>query len=164
MTKQRPFWDNITKGNNLFSLIASIIAILTYFGSSEARNYVNRLFTIARLSTLNSILALCILALILYLLFKRPRKRGGIAKSNILDLDDARKIVAQCQTPKTTEELRRNYDYSQSQSRWVVLGGYNFNDYIQRLEEEGCLIHNPNNSKWSATEKAIEYIRKYHGY
>lgn len=82
-------------------------------------------------------------------------------KRYILDLEDGRRIALLCQTRRTTEFLRQRYDYWESQSGVVVLGGYRFNDYMKRLEKEGFLEYI--NGKWQVTNKALEYIKKYHG-
>ena len=86
---------------------------------------------------------------------------GKRRKSCILDLEDGRKIAILCQTPRTTDFLRQQYDYWQRQSGVVVLGGYGFDDYIKRLEKEGFLQYV--DGKWQVTTKALEYIKKYHG-
>lgn len=161
--KSNTFWDRITKGNTLAGLVASLIVIFTYFSSKEVREFINSLISIATLSTLNKLLAIIILLLIIYLFFLKGNKRYK-KSSNVLDLDYSRKIVILCQIPKSTEELRRTYDYWESQSRWVVVGGYNFKDYIRLLEDQEYLRHNPSDGTWEATKKAIEYIQKYHGY
>jgi len=81
--------------------------------------------------------------------------------SCILDLEDGRKIALLCQTPRTTEFLKQQYNYWQSQRSFVFIGGYGFDGYMKRLEKEGYL--NYVNEKWQVTTKALEYISKYHG-
>jgi len=54
----------------------------------------------------------------------------------ILDSAYPRQIAMLCQTPRTTEYLREKYEEWESQSSWVVLGGYNFDDYMKRLEKK----------------------------
>jgi predicted transcriptional regulator len=43
----------------------------------------------------------------------------------------------------------------------ILAGGYDFNDYMKRLEKQGYLKYR--NGKWEATDKALDYIEKYHG-
>lgn len=45
-------------------------------------------------------------------------------KSCILDFEDGRKIALLCQPPRTTEFLRQQYDFWQSQSTVFFAGGY----------------------------------------
>lgn len=79
----------------------------------------------------------------------------------ILDLNYGRKIALLCQAPRTTEFLRQQYDYWKSQSSVAVIGGYEFDDYMKRLEKESFLVYV--NGKWQVTTKALEHISKYHG-
>lgn len=84
-----------------------------------------------------------------------------IQRSNILDFENARRIAMLCQTPRTTDYLRQQYNYWQSQSNVVVIGRYGFDDYIKRLEKQGYLKYR--NGKWEVTQEALDYIKKYHG-
>lgn len=95
---------------------------------------------------------------LLYYSARRLRNRYGRC---ILDFSDARKMASLCQTPRTTEFLRQQYDYWQRQSTVFVAGGYGFDDYMKRLEKEGFLEYS--NGKWQVTTEALEYISKYHG-
>lgn len=83
------------------------------------------------------------------------------SNSNVLDLIDGRRIAILCQTPRPTEFLRQQYNYWQSQSDWVVLGGYGFDDYMKRLEKEGFLKYQ--GGAWAVSKEALDYIAKYHG-
>ena len=105
----------------------------------------------------HAILFVAVVIIVLYFAVKL-RRRG---KSCILDLEDGRKIAILCQTPRTTDFLRQQYDFWQRQSGVVVLGGYNFDDYMKRLEREGFLEYI--NGQWRVTQKALAYIVKYHG-
>lgn len=87
--------------------------------------------------------------------FARRRRRC------ILDFEDARRIALLCQTPRTTAFLKQRYDYWESQSSLVFLGGYGFDDYMKRSEKEGFLEYIE--GRWRVTTKALEYISKYHG-
>jgi hypothetical protein len=149
-------WKIIVGLSAVVGLIASLLQI---FGAVD---FWNLLFTplynllvssVPAYQVVLIIVAVSILSLAV-LRFKRHR-------SNILDLEDARRIALLCQTPQTTEYLRQQYDYWQSQSHVVVIGGYNFDDYIKQLENQGYLKYQ--NGKWEATQKALDYIKKYHG-
>jgi hypothetical protein len=95
---------------------------------------------------------------------KRPQNSKAVENEsgNILDLVDARKIALLCQAPRATEYLRQQYDYWQSQSDFVVLGGYSFDDYMKLLEKEGFLMYQA--GKWKVSQEALDYIAKYHGF
>ena len=82
-------------------------------------------------------------------------------KKCFLDFVYGRRIAILCQTPRTTDFLRQQYNHWESQSTWTVIGGYNFDDFIKGLEKEGFLVYE--NGKWHVTTKALEYIQKYHG-
>ena len=82
-------------------------------------------------------------------------------KITILDLPYGRKIALLCGVPRTTDYLRIQYDHWISQSRVAVFGGYGFNDYMRRLENEGHLKYE--NGSWTVSQNALDYIRKYHG-
>jgi len=148
---QKSIWRAIIGLSAILTIIASILQIsgtinvwnLFVFFSTSIPLYYAILFVIA-------------LIIISYSAIKF-RKRH----KNILDFHDARKIALLCQEPRTTDFLRQQYDYWQSQSTWVFIGGYGFDDYMKRLEKEGYL--NYVNGKWQVTTKALEYISKYHG-
>jgi hypothetical protein len=82
-------------------------------------------------------------------------------EGSILDLPKARRVVLLCQTPQTTAFLRSDYEEQERRSSVVVLGGYNFDDYMKRLEKEGYLVYKE--GKWHSTPKALDVIVRYHG-
>jgi len=99
-------WKIIVGLSVVVGLIASLLQI---FGAVD---FWNLLFTPLYNLLVSSvpvyqvvliIVAVSILSLAV-LRFKRHR-------SNILDLEDARRIAMLCQTPQTTEYLRQQYDY-----------------------------------------------------
>jgi len=151
----KSIWGVIVVLSVILGIISSVLQIsgtvdfwsllvlpLYAFFITEIRIYYAILFVIA-----------CI---IIYSVIKH-RKR----KSCILDFNDARKIALLCQTPKTTDFLRQHYDHWESQTSWVFIGGYGFDDFMKRLEKESFLEYV--NGKWHVTTKALEYISKYHG-
>lgn len=97
------------------------------------------------------ILVVSLILVVIVLRFKGSRE-------NILDFEDARRIALLCQTPRTTEYLRQQYKYWK---RGVVnMGEYYFHDYMKKLERQGYLKYV--DGKWEVTQKALEYIKKYH--
>ena len=100
-------------------------------------------------------------AIVLMIILFSAIKLRNRHKKCILDLVDGRRIAILCQTPRTTDFLRQRYDFWESQSTVKVIGGYNFDDFMKRLEKEGFLKYL--NGKWQVTTKALEYIKKYHG-
>jgi hypothetical protein len=96
--------------------------------------------------------------IILFYLIKLIKKGQP---SNILDSIYGRRVAILCQTPKTTQQLREDYENWKSQSSWIFFGGYAFDDYMKDLEKQGYIKYV--NKEWKVTQKALEYIRKYHG-
>jgi hypothetical protein len=95
---------------------------------------------------------------------------GTVSASDIFDdadiLDDvsARYVTVLCKTPQTTdflktkyEEFRRSNDFriGHSSSR------YSFEDCMKQLEYRELLLFE--SEKWIVTQKALDYIAKYHG-
>jgi hypothetical protein len=80
-------------------------------------------------------------------------------RKNILDFEYGRRIAELCRTPSTTEYLRSKYE--EWRSGIIAFPSYHFEDYMKQLERQGYLKYR--NGKWVVTDKAIEYIEKYHG-
>lgn len=77
-------------------------------------------------------------------------------RAEVLDNDSVRYLALLCRTLQTTESLRKNY--------WTFVnqgGGYKFEDGLKTLEERDLVIFQ--NGKWEITQKALDYIAKYHG-
>jgi len=77
-------------------------------------------------------------------------------RAEVLDKECARYTALLCRTPQTTEFLKKNY-----QEVLNRYGGYIFEDCLKMLEERGLVIFQ--NGKWEVTQKALDYISKYHG-
>jgi len=135
MSKKSPWyksvWAFIVGLSVILGLVASFLQIsgMVNFGSSF-------IFLSTSLPLYFTIFLLFAVILIVYLATKWRKRR-----TNILDFEDARKIALLCQTPRTTEFLRQQYAHWQSQSTWVFLGGYGFDDYMKRLEKQGYLTY-----------------------
>ena len=152
-------WKAIVAVSVIIGIPASIATILQILGAVDIWGLLilplYDFFTFS-VSIYYVVLVIIVLVILSYL-FVRFRVFG----SNILDLDYGRQMAILCQTPRTTDYLRGKYDEWKSRSNVVVLGGYHFNDYMKRLEKQGYLKYR--NGKWEVTDKALDYIEKYHG-
>ena len=149
-------WKVIVVLSTISGLIASILQIsgaVDFWGLLALPLYNFLIFSVPVYYVVLLIMAF----IVLYYSMVRFRAH----RSNILDFEDARRIAKLCQTPRTTEYLRQQYEYWESQSPVVAIPGYGFDDYMKRLEKEGYLIYQ--DGKWVVTQKALDYIKKYHG-
>jgi hypothetical protein len=80
-------------------------------------------------------------------------------KSDILDDDYVRYVAVLCRTPQTTDFLKQKYQ--EFRERYGIRGGYSFEDCLKQLENRELLIFQ--DGKWTVTQKALDYIEKYHG-
>ena len=80
------------------------------------------------------------------------------ARADILDGDDVRYAVVLCQTPRTADFLKRKYQ--EFRERHGFSGGYSSDELLKQLENRGLLVFQ--NGKWGVTQKALDYIAKYH--
>jgi hypothetical protein len=147
--------SSVSKGIiTIVGLVASIVTILQVVGTVDFWHLMilplYDFFTTS-VSIYYVFLGIAAILILAYLLF-RFRSR-----ENILDYQYGRWIAELCQTPRTTEYLRRKYEeWSQG-----ILGGPNFDYYMKRLEKEGHLKYR--NEKWETSDEALDYIDKYHG-
>jgi len=144
-------WKIIAGLSIILGLITSILQIS---GAIDLRNLF--VFLSASVPLYYVILLLVLLMVVIYIA-ERIRKRW----TSILDLSYGRKIASLCYKPRTTEFLKQQYDYWESQRSGIVIGGYSFDDYLKKMEKEGYLTYSY--GKWEVTAKALEYILKYHG-
>jgi hypothetical protein len=70
-----------------------------------------------------------------------------------------RRMTLLCQTPQTTDFLRQMYQ--EFRQMFHISGGYSFEDCLKQLEHRGLIIFH--GGKWYVTNKALDYIAKYHG-
>ncbi len=134
-------------------ILGLVISIVTLFQWLWAVDFWHPLydFLTSSVSIYYFFLAFAIILVLAYSLF-RFRNR-----ENILDWEYGRGIAELCETPRTTEYLRREYEeWSQG-----ILGGPNFDYYMKRLEKQGYLKYR--NGKWETSDEALDYIDKYHG-
>jgi hypothetical protein len=163
MTKESMWDSNTVKAiaaiASILTIIVSVLTILDYFGKIDLRTPISNFFGL-KVSILSILIASILLVLIVSLVFWFSKRRKV---SNILDFEDGRVIARLCAVPRTTEFLKQQYSIWDSQNRsWV--GGYGFDDYMKRLEKQKFLTYNSKNGTWTITQKAIEYIVKYHGH
>jgi hypothetical protein len=149
-------WKIIVVLSVLFGLLASALQV---FGAVDFWNLLIVPLYILLTSSVSAYYVVLLIIVIAILAIVVLRFRGY--RKNILDFRYGRWIAELCQTPRTTDYLRGKYEEWESRSRSVVMGGYSFDDYMKRLEKQGYLKYR--NGKWEVTDKALDYIEKYHG-
>jgi len=77
-------------------------------------------------------------------------------RAEILDDKCARYMALLRRTPRTAEFLKSKYNECLEQ-----YGGYSFEYCLKELENRELLRYQ--NKKWVVTQKASDYIAKYHG-
>jgi len=160
MPKKSKWYTSIWKVIGVLSVIFGLVAsLLQIFGAVDFWGLLILPLYNLLTSSISIYYVVLFIAVILILSYSLLRFIGH--RSNILDLDYGRRIAILCQTPRTTDYLREKYEEWESRSRTIVLGGYDFDDYMKRLEKQGYLKYR--NGKWEVTDKALDYIEKYHG-
>ena len=81
-----------------------------------------------------------------------------LARADILDDDCVRYATVLCQTPRTADFLKQKYQKFREQ--YGYSGGYTSDELLKELEDRGLLVFQ--NGKWEVTQKALDYIQKYH--
>ncbi|MHC3130247.1 MAG: hypothetical protein IBV52_09255 [Candidatus Bathyarchaeota archaeon] len=79
--------------------------------------------------------------------------------SDILDNYYVRNLAIDCKKPRTTDHLKKRYEELHRQKG--TYGGYTFEDCLKLLEKRDLLTYQ--NGDWEVTDKALSYIKKYHG-
>jgi len=82
-------------------------------------------------------------------------------QAEILDSKCTRYVALLCRTPQTIDSLRQKYEeflYHQGAGR---VFHYSFEDCLKDLEERELVIFQ--DGKWTVTQKALDYIAKFHG-
>jgi hypothetical protein len=105
---------------------------------------------------------LVVLALILVLAYASSGSAtisNPFDRADILDVDCARDVAVLCQTPRTPDFLKQKYQ--EFRERYSYRGGYSSDELLKELENRGLLAFQ--NGKWEVTQKALDYIAKYHG-
>jgi hypothetical protein len=157
---KRSIWEsNIWKGIVALSIILTIIAsALQISGAVDFWNLLiiplYWLFT-SSIPIYLIVLFIGAVILILFLLSLIFPSNG----SNILDDEYGRDLAMSCQELRTTEYLRRKLEAWKKEDS--ISGGYSIDDYLKRLENRGYLKYI--DGEWRVTDKALDYIEKYHG-
>jgi hypothetical protein len=160
MPKKPKWYESMWKVIGALAIIFSLIAsMLQVFGAVDFWSLLAlplyNLF-VSSVSFFYVVLIIVVILMVSYSLIWFREHR-----SNILDFDYGRRIAILCQTPRTTDYLREKYEEWKSRSGAIVIGGYTFDDYMKRLEKQSYLRYR--NGKWDVTDKALDYIEKYHG-
>ncbi|HVP93029.1 MAG TPA: hypothetical protein VMS94_04735 [Acidobacteriota bacterium] len=157
MPKKPKWYESVWKVIGVLAVIFGLLAsALQIFGAIDFWNLLivpSYDFLTSSVSIYYFALFIVVLLVLTYL-FLRFRGRG-----NILDEDYGRGLAELCETPRTTSYIRDKYEGWVSRSDYS--GGPTFDYYIKQLQKQGYLKYR--NGKWEVTEKALEYIDKYHG-
>lgn len=158
MPKKSKWYESVWKVIGALAVIFGLIAsVLQVFGAIDFwKILIVPFYNLITSSVSVYYVVLLIVVLVLMSYFLIRFKGSG---RNVLDLDYGRWLAELCVTPRTTDYLRNKYEDWESQSTFVGLSG--FDDYMKRLEKQGYLKYR--DGKWIVTEKALDYIDKYHG-
>ena len=99
---------------------------------------------------------LAILFALAYASSGSPTISNPFYRAEILDEECARYMALLCRTPRTVEFLKSKYEEYRRQYE-----GYSFEYCLKELENRELLRYQ--DGKWVATQKALDYIAKYHG-
>jgi len=147
-------WKVIVVLSVIFSLVTSMLQV---FGAIDFLGLVIFPFYTFFTSSVSIYYVVLLIVVLVVLSYSVTRFRGH--GHNVLDWDYGRWLAELCNTPRTTDYLRNKYEEWESQSSFV--GGMGFDDYMKRLEKQGYLKYR--NGEWEVTDKALDYIDKYHG-
>lgn len=163
---KKSIWDsNVVKAIAAIAALVTIIGfILQYFGTFDVWkilivpivNFFNisvPLFSIP----LAFLIVVGGFLLILYIDEKlRPSSASSTVndpfyRADFLDKEFARYMAVLCKTPRTPDFLKQEYNKYYS----------NYDYCLKELEDSGLVKFQ--NGKWEITQKALDYIAKYHG-
>jgi len=157
------FWKTVIAISVILTIIASFLTILQLLGTVNVYNLlllpIINFFTIPIPLYSIPLAFLVVLAFILVLAYASSGSTtisNPFDRAEILDKECARYIALLCRTPRTTEFLKKNY-----QEILERYGGYILEDCLKMLEDRGLIIFQ--NGKWEVTQKALNYMAKYHG-
>jgi cell division protein FtsW (lipid II flippase) len=159
-------WKTVIAISVILTIIASFLTILQLLGTVDVYNLlllpIINFFTIPIPLYSIPLAFLVVLVIILVLAYASS---GSVTISNpfdradILDDDCVRYVAVLCQTPRTADFLRQKYQ--EFRELHGYRGGYSSDELLKELEDRGLLIFQ--NAKWEVTQKALDYIEKYHG-
>lgn len=104
------------------------------------------------------LVVLAILLVLAYTFGSNTVTISPIVRADILDDDCVRYAVVLCKTPRTADFLKQKYE--EFRERLGYSGGYSSDELLKKLEDRGLLVFQ--NGKWEVTQKALDYIAKYH--
>jgi len=146
------FWKAVKALSVVLTIIVSILTILQFGVQVNVYTLIANFFTIP--IPLYSVPLTLIVILIVLLALGQIGYEG-----NILDHDYSRELAIECDTPRTTDYLHRKFDGWHN--RDYLSGGRSFKECMKLLENQGYLKYR--NEQWEVTQKALDYIDKYHG-
>jgi hypothetical protein len=82
-----------------------------------------------------------------------------LAGAEVLDNPLARGMAILCKTPRTPDFLKQKY--RELWSELGILRAVSCEDCLKDMEDRGLIVFQ--NGTWEATQKALDYIAKYHG-
>jgi hypothetical protein len=151
---KRRWYESVWKVIGVLAVIFGLVAsVLQIFGTVDFWHPLYGFLTLS-VPIYYFVASVLVLFAVLFLLALRGSYGG-----NILDDEYARHLAILCQDAKTTDYLRRKLDEWKNRDR--THGGYGIDDYLKRLENESYLRYL--NEEWEVTDKALDYIDKYHG-
>jgi len=157
---ESPFWKAIGALAALVTVVGFLLQILGGVDVYELLVVPIINFFLFPVPLFSIPLAFLIVIAILFILAKPSESKTVVndylARADFLDNDCARYMALFCQNPRTTESLKQKYE--ELVQRY---GGYSFERYLKELEDRGLLEFQDN--KWIVKQKALDYIRKYHG-
>jgi len=145
-------WKIIAGLSVVFGLVVSIVTLLQWLGTVDFWNPLYGFFTLSVPLYYFAVLILGVFVVLVLLVL------SGSYGSNILDDYYGRHLAILCQEPRTTDYLRRKLDEWKNRDRHH--GGYGIDGYLKRLESEGYLKYL--DGEWVVSDKALDYIVKYH--
>jgi hypothetical protein len=158
MPKKPKWYENVWKVIGVLAVIFGLIAsMLQLFGAIDFLGLVILPLYTFLTSSVSIYYVVLLIVVLVILSCSVIRFRGH--RHNVLDWDYGRWLAELCDTPRTTDYLRNKYEEWESRSSSV--GRMGFDDYMKRLEKQGYLKYR--NEKWEVTDKALDYIEKYHG-
>ena len=166
---KRSIWDSQVL--KIVGLVSTILGIISYLlqisGTVDFWNSlivpIANFFTIPIPLYSIPLAFLVVLAILLILAYKGGSNTvtisNPLARAEILDSEYVRYVALLCRTPQTTDFLKQKY--GEFRVRFGISRGYSFEDCLKELEERELVIFQ--DRKWTVTQKALDYIAKYHG-
>jgi len=160
MPKKPKWYESVWKVIGVLAVIFSLIAsLLQVFGAIDFLGLVILPLCTFFTSSVSIYYVALLIVVLVILSYSVIRFKGH--RYNVLDWNYGRWLAESCQTPRTTDYLREKYEEWKSRNDVLAIGGYGFDDYMKLLEKQGYLKYR--NGKWEVTDKALDYIEKYHG-